>query len=88
MNILEVIKDEDGIISLRRVLTVLGSLTLTYGFIREAISKELSWEEYIAYPTGMLIMYSTSKAIELIKAIKGNTSLLEKSSNVTIINKE
>lgn len=72
MGIMQVTKDENGKHRLSKLITVLGCLTLTAGFIKEAGTNGLNWEDYIAYAVAMTIMYMPSKAIELIRAIKGN----------------
>lgn len=74
---------ETGHFKLGRTITVLGCLTLTFGFYREALINGLIWQDYIAYATSMTIMYAPSKAIEIITAIRGGsppippTNLLE-----------
>ena len=70
---LNIVKNKDtGNVQLGRLITVLGCLTLTFGFYKEALTNGLVWQDYIAYAVSMTIMYAPAKAIELIKAIKGD----------------
>ena len=65
---------QTGKMSLGRTITYLGCIALSFGFYKEAIVNGLVWQDYIAYATGMTIMYAPSKAIELINAIRGNAT--------------
>jgi hypothetical protein len=64
-----------GNLKLGRLITVVGSLALTFGFYKESLSNGLVWQDYIGYATAMTIMYAPSKAVELINAIRGNQTL-------------
>lgn len=79
MAVMDILKDDakGGKTGMGRVLTLVTAATLTFGFYKEAIQRQLDWKDYIAYSLAMLFSYATAKAIELIKAIKGNGSVGE-----------
>jgi hypothetical protein len=68
---LDVLKDENGKHSIGRYLTVLAALVLSYGFVEESIARNLDWKDFVAYALAMVMTYSTAKAVELIRALKG-----------------
>ena len=72
MEILQITKDDDGKHRIGKLITVIGVLTITFGFIKESINNGLNWQDYISYAVATTIMYAPAKAIDLIKAIKGN----------------
>lgn len=72
MGITDIVKGDDGYHSMGRWLTILTATTLTYGFVKETLgSNHLDWKLFIAYSLSMIMTYSTSKAVEIIQAIKG-----------------
>lgn len=77
MQILKVARDKDtGNFKLGRLITVLGVLTLTFGFYKESLVNGLIWQDYIGYAVAVTIIYAPSKAKELIDAIRGNDKIL------------
>jgi len=81
--ILSITKDEAGKHRVGKLITVLGCLTLTFGFYKEAYVNGLVWQDYIAYAISMTIMYAPAKAIDLINAIKGNVPLQDFTNTTT-----
>jgi hypothetical protein len=77
---LEITKNKEGERSLGRTITVLTALTLTFGFYKEALTNGLMWQDYIAYSVAMVATYSTAKAIDLIRAIKGSDKTDDKTT--------
>jgi len=77
------LKDKDGTRSLGRHLTVLGAMALTFGFYREALTNGLIWQDYIGYAIAMTVMYAPTKAVDLIKAIRGNPTVDTSASEET-----
>ena len=67
-------RNSHGNISLGRVIAWIGVSALTFGFYKDAIaSGVMDWKIYIAYAVSLTIMYAPAKAIDLIRAIKGES---------------
>jgi len=76
MQIIKLTRDPvTGNHSVGRVVTVIGVLTLTFGFYREALTNGLIWQDYIAYATAVTIIFAPARSIELINAIRGNANV-------------
>lgn len=67
----KLVTDGQGRHKLGKWITVLGAITLSGGFIKEATTNHLEWLDYIGYAVGMTVMYAPSKATDLIYALKG-----------------
>jgi hypothetical protein len=67
----KLVTDDMGRHRLGKWITVLGAITLSGGFIKEATTNHLEWLDYIGYAVGMTIMYAPAKATDLIYALKG-----------------
>lgn len=69
--IIDTMRKPDGKYSVGTAFAWIGTASLTFGFYKEALTNGLIWQDYIAYAVALTIMYAPHKAIELIKAIKG-----------------
>jgi hypothetical protein len=66
---LSITKNEQGKHAINRWFALLAAGVLSYGFIGESNTRELSWADYLAYPVGVLFSYSPVLAADLAKSL-------------------
>lgn len=60
-------KDSSGHNSLKRIGAIIGFLILSAGFIWMGWKSKLTWQMFLAYPSGAAVFYFPQLAITLLK---------------------